>query len=364
MKTDRARKIVSEVFDEIKAPRNMVLGGIAAIFLLISIVLDYEKRILEFRFNGNIEDLEQINPWYFDFYTWSSFTKEIGFAFFIAMVIIIFVDRRSRKELEDMTEESIRLTSENVFKATLGVTVPDSIVRQTMGTIFSSQIVRHDLRLTFTLDELKDELRDWCEKCVLLRVDTVYELENISGSVANFVVKGFHAMPPYPDDALYKVSRIDSLSIGNETYDAEEINKGLKSSTQFRSEYEWPCKIEASQKVRVAVSYTAIRELSDAELWTSMLASTSLEVIVDMRIKGLLWDLGNRLSGILQPQSASRSGPYGNEKITFRSEEALLPHQGVLFWWRPQRSAQTESDSSDRGVPQIEVASRGRADSS
>ena len=329
------------VSSEIQAPRNYILAALSLIFILLSSILDYELRLEYLLHPEETLNNNNVLPWYQHLHTWAAFSRELGFAFFIAMIIIIFVEKRSRDEQQEITRNNIDSVSDNVLKAVLGINMPRGIVRQVIGTILSTPIIRHDVRLTFTLENLPEEFGVMCDRCVLLRVENTYELENVTGNTVDWAIRLVHPMAPFPEPDIQALAKVENVSFEDSPLPLDEVEKGLTSNAGHVKRYEWLRSLNPGTRSRVSTSYTLIKEVSDNELWTSLLSSTSLEVTVDVRVADCLWDLGSRHAGIIKALGPSQQGPYTERKITFRCEQAVLPHQGVIFWWRPVRKVVT-----------------------
>jgi len=97
----------------------------------------------------------------------------------------------------------------------------------------------------------------------------------------------------------------------------------------------------------VDMNYKLIKEISDNEVWTSLYASTSIEVVVDMRLEKHEWNVDTLHSGKLIALDAPQRGPYRARRIVFRSEQAILPYQGVLLWWRPDREPERKDSVAE-----------------
>src|SRR5204863_1081216 len=105
--------------------------------------------------------------------------------------------------------------------------------------------------------------------------------------------------------------------------------------TDYEKRYLWVRPIGPQEILHVVMNYNLIKEVSDNEVFTSLLSSTDLEVSVDVQCAGLEWNIDSRHSGTLRALDAPADGPRPRGRVTFRAAEPLLPYHGVTLWWRP-----------------------------
>ena len=326
------------LWHEIKTNRFWFLLGVGVICLLGSISWEQSLELSRLQLSIDERLKEAGTAWYSRQATWAAFMREVGFAALIALVIGVLVERASRVKQAQTAHALLMTVSRNVFGAVLGSHVPASISQHVLGSIFSAPMIRHQLRLTFTVMNLPEGHGDRSSDCVLLRLSTSYELENVSGVTADHRIRLYYPIPSYP--GLCELAKIESVSIDDQLLPTEELESGNDAvpNTDYERRSEWPVSVGKERRVRVTTSHILVKEFSDSEIWSSLLPTAPpVEVTVDMQVQGLVWNVDSHHSGKLRAIDDVPDGPRGLGQVTFRCNEALLPFQGVNLWWRPER---------------------------
>ncbi len=178
--------------------------------------------------------------------------------------------------------------------------------------------------------------RPYMDSHIMVVLESDYILENITGSEHPHEVKSMHPLPA--EKALRGYAGIKSVSIGDSSLNAEQIKEGIDRipDTDYEKCASWPVQIGTDRPLLVKTRAHLIKEKSDNEVWSSLLPTISLEVIVDMQLDDLSWNINSLHSGNLKAIDGPDEGPRGREKTTFRTQNPVLPYQGVLVWWRPK----------------------------
>jgi len=189
-------------------------------------------------------------PWYRSSSVAAAFLREVGFAFLIALAITILVERTARAEQLHATKSMLTEVSGHVLHAVLRVRTPDSIVRQIMGSVFASHIVRHDLRLTMALTRMSDEYEKFRDRCVELRINSSYALENVSGNDVESEIKLFIPTPSFPE--LRGAASVENVSLGGRQLSDREIEEGAGAieDTDYERKWLWKRSIAPGERLR------------------------------------------------------------------------------------------------------------------
>ena len=334
------RSILSEVFSW----RFVTLFVGSVFFLLISQYLEKDTMLAAYQ-AGNFDavkhhaDNKVIN-------IIIGLTKEIGFAGLIALLLIIVVENASKKEQRKLYDEFVENVSDNVFRAILKRNVPKTIVDQTLD-ILSSDLVRKNMRMNIVLHDLPDEHVEMSHAAVRMSVTIDYDIENISSKEIESDVRLI--LPQTRFKKLRDLVSVECVSIDSIPLEDLEVEEGSNKSQGSRTEKvcEWPFSVKAGHTININAKYQLIKEVSDNEVWTNLLPSTETHVTVDMRLKDTEWDVDALHSGNLNPIQTSKNGPFLEQEIMFRTNEAILPFQGFSLWWRPRDPNDIESPCSD-----------------
>jgi hypothetical protein len=123
---------------EFLSPRNMVLLTIAVIFLLVAIILETNSE-------GPI--------WYRDIHVLATFVRESGFAAVIVLIVGLVIEQTSRQKQAESFQIILDEVGRDVLSEIFGLKYPRQIVRKTVATVFSSNIVRTNLRIDYWLQK-------------------------------------------------------------------------------------------------------------------------------------------------------------------------------------------------------------------
>ncbi|HUY37257.1 MAG TPA: hypothetical protein VMV13_00430 [Candidatus Binataceae bacterium] len=273
-------------------------------------------------------------PWYQNPEIWAGTLRDIGFASLIALTLGVFVDRASRIRQQRAVERALQAVTTNVLQASFKLKTPQSIVNLALSSIFSVPVIRKSHRLTFVLSDLDDIANNPEGKYLKLAISSDYELENVSGAAVDHLVRLNIPLPP--DPALRTLAKVISGTVGDEPLDAALIARGDNAiaDTDYERRYIWTKHIVAGETLRVVTNYELVKEKSDNEIWTSFLPTQTLDVIADVQLD-LEWNIDSRHSGNLRSLDGPQDGPRHRGRVTFRTQEPILPFQGVTFWWRP-----------------------------
>ncbi len=240
--------------------------------------------------------------------------------------------------------------SKNVIAATFGLQIPNRIVNNVIYSVLSSKIIRSRMKVTFILLDIPEEVEIKHGipkgKFRILQMQSDSEMTNVSATAIDHPIRLF---VPIIDSTLNHLVGLRSGSIGSEKLSEALIRQGSEAipDTAYEKRYEWSRRIAPMETIRVAFNYQLLKEISDNEVWTSLLPTENLEVTVDIQCNDVEWGLDARCMGQFRPaydplnevfDVDPDSAPKRSGRFRFTPIDTLLPYQGMTLWWRPARN--------------------------
>lgn len=274
----------------------------------------------------------QMSGWEFSIFyraaTYAELFREFGFAFLIAFVISMAIERAAHREFNDTINLRITELQHAVFKAIYFHEIEPKLIAEVEETIFRAPFMRHNHHQTYhlTLISAKDldpnnpRLPDFqIMKCDMTMS---YEVRNISREDQDFTLKiAVESTHPVLRDYV----RIHKIKING--VDAE-IPK-TSDSEGFRHFERIIKNIPPGGRVKITAAWQALKDPDDTEVWRSFYPSDGMTLGVhfpeQVRMRG---------AHALHRQEITSKEIEGSSYAEWSIDNAVLPHQGIVFWWR------------------------------
>jgi len=325
----------------------LLLLVLALSTILASVIIEYNSF-----FNNSGKTYEEklhhlSTPFYWSAHFYSALLREVGFAFAIAVLITLLVERTAKweqahsfaealKAIEARTEIQLEEIKKDVFHAVLKQRVPHAVSDIALDILIAQNVIREQLHLKYVLKSLDDNELSENGRFIAVEGTLTYILRNITQEEVIKNINLFLPFPARPDlKGLLEISRVE---IGQNALTTAEIQKGIdetpNTDTEMRAS--WTVNLPSDGSVRVSLQYKLIKERSDSDCWTSLYATTDGQYDVNVEIGDLEWCVDALHSGKLMPADGSSPGLRMGGSCIYNFEKALLPYQGVLLWWRPR----------------------------
>jgi len=265
--------------------------------------------------------------------TWVSFIKELGIAFFIALIISIAIERAARTEFDKTIKQRVTEIQENVFKSTFSRNIPKALIDEVENLVLRADFIRRDHRTTYRLSIRSARainpaiVNDF--NVVFIDKTTFYVVKNVSGVRKDFSVKVGIEKPPIEE--LKNYVSIDQVRIRDQELTPEMIRGGdMDLQDAFKNFEHTVRNIEPNQEVTVLTKCTVIKMLTDVEIWRSLLPSDGMHLTVQ-------FPPGTGAFGASSLHRAEVSKLVSDDAAGYHEwklDQAVLPHQGIVFWWK------------------------------
>jgi hypothetical protein len=266
----------------------------------------------------------------------SAFLHELSFAGFIALIVIMTIERFTRERHLAEARNLISVINKNLFYAIYQRYIPPVVFREVERLLLSCDAFRTNYAITYSIEPIADDQLHY-----VCAAQSSYELHNRADDEITHVVK-LNLEKPL-NVAHQPLCKILSVRIGNHILTDEEIAKHTSvGKTQIHFSY--PTKVAPQSALKVDVAGTLIKQVTDMELWRTTLPAEGFRVTVSAP-NGVTVEANS-----IHSQPAEVVHCAGNKK-TWEISGGLLPTQGMVFWWHTPNLAL-------QGTPRDEAAQR------
>lgn len=320
----------------VKRNKYALVTIISLIFLLAATYIEYMS------YTPVANDMFLTSP-----KTWVGIFKELAFALLIALIISIGIEESSRRELNEAVSEHVKEIQSNVFNSTFGRNIPRAILSEVEDLVLKADFVRSRHRAIYTLS-IKN-IRDWDEKLpnekfVIAEATTSHVVRNVSGVPKDFKVRLELEKPPF--EYLENYTFIDSVKVGGIELTRQEIDSGddaVEDTRNFKKFEHIIAAIAPGADVEVVSKYREVKMLNDVEIWRSLLPSDGMTLTVSLPKEATNWGA----HALHREEARLRSSSLESRVHEWSVESGVLPHQGIVFWWRCGGAAEGDLASSD-----------------
>lgn len=317
------------IAQEFSRLRFWVLLSASLLFLFVSIV--WEAHEIQFT-HGIGSESQQANQGTLTIFTpkpYIELFRELGFGCLIALVLIVFVERSAREEQAHSVEKQRAAISENVFKGVFSLHTPLPIVEAVSSQIFKAKVIREHHKNDYHFTEIANPSN---QRFLQVDVTADYRLRNIADEEIRVPIRLGFPVPPL--ELFADRVKVHKISIDGRELTAEEIEAGDKSAEDppNRIRYAWYHPVAGRAAIHVVANYTLIKERSDNEVWQTLYPGLGMELTANINVQGLEFGVH-----ALHEKKVSKLSGVGNTGThRWVLNEAVLPHQGMILWWRPE----------------------------
>ncbi|MCI0561103.1 MAG: hypothetical protein MN733_21670 [Nitrososphaera sp.] len=327
----------SAIAEEFLRTRFWVLLAASLFFLFLSTTWEtYEVQFAEEQAQHSGTDKDRVLP-IFTSKPYIELFRELGFGCLIALVLIVFVEKSAREEQAFSVEKQRAAISENVFKGVFSLRTPSEIVEAVSNQVFKAKVIREHHKNDYHFTEIPTDGQadaDFLKRFLKVDITADYMLRNISDEEISIPIRLGFPVPPLPRFSSFV--KVHKISIGGQELTAVQIAEGDRSAEDppARIRYAWCRKAAANATIHVVANYTLIKERSDNEVWQTLYPGRGMELTANINVQGLEFGVHPlheknliKLSGV---------GDTGTHRWVL--DGPVLPHQGMIIWWRPKEN--------------------------
>jgi hypothetical protein len=261
----------------------------------------------------------------------NDFIREVGFALVVAVIIWTVFEYFARAENDAMWKERTEELSENIFYGLHRRRLPRAYFNLANEVVLSPVFVRTGWQIHYLLRDANDV------PFVIVSCTTRYEITNITDEIQAFPLQ--ISLPNPMHSSMKDKVGVSSLLLWQsgkrQEPDLREAQRAFRDQIQGDSAQvpfsAGSVEILPQDKVEVAFTFTLVKYPSDSEILRGPYPSDSLQVfIVDHGPSK------RQLGGhSIHPDPLERVSPTGSgDAYQFRINRYLLPHHGVVIFWK------------------------------
>lgn len=288
---------------------------------------------------------------------------ELGFAFFIAHVIIITVDRDEKQEMRREiraeqkrleTERRLaerRVTSKLYLSTVLEVDLPNDISDELNKYILASKLLKRDQRIKYRIHFLDPYAK------LVQSLDATYE--NVHRETYDYYppFQSYHnqiveAEERHPNEIWGLLSLTLSVTRAGSRVSEKILSwqrspneKEAKPKEKFSADLDGvnlndPIQLEFGDKVRLQVEWASPKFENDNEVFTN--TNFAENMVIDVEYDKNEFEVGYRC---IHPRAKEcMSISEGKHHDTLNFDFPFMPSNGVITWWRKRKKPETASD--------------------
>lgn len=277
-------------------------------------------------------------------------SQEVGYALMISVFVGVVVERRHRKRWDQEMTSRMEEISDNVFSGVFQAELPPNLVRETIAIGLRQKIVREGFDVTYTLKDASytNENGD-SVPYVKLEAETKFLFKNIGMEDEEINIGVLLPDPIAPE--LRKDVHVSCFEINGIPMDQiaglkkmgelnDELQQNLSQDDRRDGSYvqffaEKGHVIAPRGQVHINCHYIMAKEIEDTEFLRSLYPSDGITVtVVDTNPNSRIIDAHS-----VHPGDFSSAPENGQPKAVYKwkIERYLLPHQGVMFWWKKRK---------------------------
>lgn len=259
-------------------------------------------------------------------HTLISFLNELGFAFLISFIIIVSLEQGSRDEFNKTVNERITHIQDNVFRSTFSRNLPRALIDEVDTLVLRADFIREGHTCTYRFQfSNSQELNPQSVSIPILlaKVSVSYRIRNVSGIRQPCTINaGVEKSPVEGLDGFVKIVSLHVNNTNQPQFSQTHVGNFLRMQYQAGD-------LDPGDALTVLITYQAIKHVRDFELWRSLVPSDNMTLRVQFPV-------GNPNCGINALHRANMNPGAIDEANGYYEwflDQAILPHQGIIFWW-------------------------------
>jgi hypothetical protein len=307
--------------------------------------------VILFIING-IEYTQKYESTVFSLKSLITILKEVAFALIIAWAVSISIERISKSEITREITENVRTIKteaakqsaaiqDSVFRAMLKRNLPDRLVEE-IKYVFENRFLRHNNTLTYLfseamLSEFGNVAKDF--RVLRMKYNNSYTVENVSHDTEDYPVEILLEKPPFIriDDYFKAGSKNFSLKIDGKDVPAEALKMAddlAPDDPNFKRFRYIISNVKPGNRHRVDVAIESFKQMADTEVFRTLAPTDGLTLVVKLPT-GFVCQADALHRVDLEPISKLSTDGLFQWKL----DAALIPNQGIMFWWVDPSSA-------------------------
>jgi hypothetical protein len=281
---------------------------------------------------------------------WREILFEIGIAFLVSLIIWSVFELYRAEVAESEWNKRMEAATKNVFYAVLRKELPTQLINTAQKLAFNNPLIRSEFSVKYTLWDRNYVENGQRVDFVLMEAEVSFCMKNVGLDPADF--RPALGLPDPVHPRLKEQVTVQKMEVRRSPSGVpEEINFAV-AHDRFVSLRDSPSGTEASgteipfaadtvrvksmESIFVSARYTMAKSPEDAELLQTGAPSDGLRVVV------VVGDKSSRnleiFARAVHPEPLERATDTDGS-ILLEIKGYLVPHQGVLVWWKESENA-------------------------
>jgi hypothetical protein len=279
---------------------------------------------------------------------WHEILFEIGIAFLVSLIIWSAFELYRAEVAESEWKERMEAATKNVFYAVLRKELPTQLINTAQKLAFNNPLIRSDFSVKYTLWDRHYVENGQQVDFVLLEAEVSFAMKNVGLDSTDF--KPGLGLPDPVHPRLKEQVTVHQMEVRrSQSSTPVEINFGAaqerfvslrdSASGTGASGTEIPfaadnVSVKSMESIFVSARYTMAKSPEDAELLQTGAPSDGIRVVVVNKSRRNL----EIFARAVHPEPLERqTGTDGSKVLQIKGY--LVPHQGVLVWWKESENA-------------------------
>ena len=272
-----------------------------------------------------------------------SVVLELGIGFVVGAIVAATIENymRGKQKIEDTKRE--KELESNIFMALFRTALPDDLIHEMYEMLFTRRFIRQKLEIAIKFRPLTADEQEKCNvpDALVLTQTVTYDAKNISDSLASHHVSPQeYALIPHPVLSHPFKTFIGTCGLKTETLDSEAQFKDLVTNPGNGIWFYLKApkiNVPKDSVVTIVSTIELVCRTTDIKTWLTYYPAERLTLTVELD-KALqdhlefAVDQSHRLA--LEPDNSKTSD--GRVIYGWKLEKPILPHQGIILYWRPK----------------------------
>ena len=274
-------------------------------------------------------------------YAWTgTLAGEIGTALLVAVFVWAFFELASRRQQEERIDQRIERITKNVFFGVFRRDLPEGLIDEASRLVLENDIIRRDFSVTYTLsDDTYQAAGGRSMPFVRLRAVSRFILKNVGLDPREIPIAVGLPNPIAP--GMVEKSDVVSIKIRRKgederTLDLTSAKEEMKAGMLDSNNHLCNClgmkyTLQPDEEIHITADYIMAKEVEDTEVLQSRYPSDGLALTVIDTAPNKRFV---RARSIHRAQLKDDSGSREDGTHIYTLDYHLLPHQGVMVWWK------------------------------
>ncbi len=261
---------------------------------------------------------------------WQIFVKEVAFALIIAMLFSFTIEKYQRQEFVKLVNKEREDLKKDIFLYAYGHEIGDQIRLAMKADILKCPFQKENMRLDWEFSE-----KPKSPEHVIVKKRQTYILRNTTPSKQAYTFQ-FTQFSASEQDVLaskvFECLKVQTEEKGEQAFKEKQMSASGTAPHEHTLTKQFP--LGPNEHMEVFFSHTETRRKCGDDTWESMHPVVGVTEIL-LRVNE---PLNLTISAACKGKSLETTAQHDPPRLfVYRTKEGLLPYQGLLFSWSPEK---------------------------